>query len=95
MHLKMIMPTLQRMAEDPAFLERQRYRFADDYDPPPSCPSGDTTQAQTPRPVVNDVDIDELLRKPFRNEEIHLLRQNCRDYRPCDRYNDEVCQERI
>ena len=75
------------MAEDPAF-NAKRYRFADDYDP---YSSGDTTQWST---VVNDVDIDELLRKPFSNEEIHSPRRRCWDYHPCGRYNDEVRQER-
>jgi len=91
MRLNQIMPTLQQM-EDPTFLKRQRHHFNNDYDPPPPYPSGSTTQLPTPN-LVNDVDIDELLHKPFSDEAIHLPRQHRWKYHPHRRYNDEVRQE--
>jgi hypothetical protein len=93
--LNAIIPALQRMEEDPAFLERERHRFDDD-DPPPPYSSGSITRFPTPdpfAPVANDVNIDELLRKPLTREEIHRLRKEV-DYRPHYRYDGEFDLER-
>jgi hypothetical protein len=95
--LNAIMPRLQQMADDPAFPERRRHRFNED-DPPPPYSSGSTTELPTPNlfpPVAdNDVDVDELLRKPLNDEEINWFGGKVRYYRPHHRYYDEFSQER-
>lgn len=92
--LNAIMPTLQQMEDDPAFLERRRRRFDvdDDNDPPPPYSSGTTTQLASPNPnppVADNVDIGELLRKPLSNEEIFLLRYKVGNYRPHCQYDED------
>jgi hypothetical protein len=95
--LNAIMPRLQQMADDPAFPERRRHRFNED-DPPPPYSSGSTTELPTPTPFPpvadNDVDVDELLRKPLNDEEINWFGGKVRYYRPHHRYYDEFSQER-
>ncbi|KAF2245189.1 hypothetical protein BU26DRAFT_462997, partial [Trematosphaeria pertusa] len=95
--LNAIMPTLQRMEDDPAFLEGRRHRFDAD-DPPPPYSSGGSTELPTPDPfprVANaDVDVDELLRKPLNDSEIRMFGWEAAHYRPHHRYNDEFRQEK-
>ena len=84
------------MEDDPAFLERRRHRFDDD-DPPPPYSSGGSTELPTPEPfspVAHDIDIDELLRKPFSDKEIRHFGWKVKHYLPCSRYKDEFDQER-
>ncbi|KAL8721869.1 MAG: hypothetical protein Q9225_001547 [Loekoesia sp. 1 TL-2023] len=96
--LNAIMPALQQMEDDPAFLERRRHRFDEDVPSPPPSSSGSTTQLPTPNPfppvVDNDVNVGELLRKPLTNEEIYGLREEVRHYLPSHRYYHEKSQER-
>ena len=94
--LNAIMPTLQRMEDDPAFLERRRHRFDND-DLPPPYSSGGSTELPTPDPfprVADDVDIDELLRRPLDDKEIRQFGWGVRHYLPESRYYDEFGQER-
>ncbi|EEP80244.1 predicted protein [Uncinocarpus reesii 1704] len=75
--LNAIMPALQRMEEDPAFLERTRHRF-DNSDPPPPYSSGSITRLPTPdpfQPVANSNNLDKPPRKPKK-----------------DRIEDEYCK---
>ncbi|KIX07198.1 uncharacterized protein Z518_01851 [Rhinocladiella mackenziei CBS 650.93] len=93
--LNAIMPTLQRMEDDPAFLEYRERRFNQDEPPPYSSHS--TTRLPTPDlfpPTADDIDVDELLRKPLSDYEINLIRGRFKRYHPRDRYDDEVRQEK-
>jgi len=97
--LNAIMPTLQRMHDDLTFPEHRRHRFDQDDPSPPYSPHR-TTRLPTPNPfppAVDDIDIDELLRKPLSDFEINVIRGRVEQYYPGDRYNDEVRQgkERI
>ena len=95
--LNAIMPTLQQMEDDPALLERRRRRFAEDVPPPPYS-SGHTTQPPTPAPFpptdLDDVDVEELLRKPLSGAEIHSFEGRVFHYQPSDQYHDEYGRER-
>ena len=93
--LNSITPTLQRMEDDPLFLEHRRHRF--DSVPPPPYSSGSITQFPTPGPFpaaaqVN-IDLDEVYRKPLSDKEKGSFRR-MRYYHPCCRYEDEVRFER-
>lgn len=84
--LNAIMPTLQRMEEDPAFLERRRRHLDDDDPPPPYSSSSVITQLPTPDPFQPaadaDTDVDEILRKPLSNREISVIGGNMKHYAP-------------
>ncbi|EHY60965.1 uncharacterized protein HMPREF1120_08907, partial [Exophiala dermatitidis NIH/UT8656] len=96
--LNSIMPALQWMEDDPAFLEHRERRFERD-DPPPPYSSRSTTREPTPGPfpqTQGDIDFAELLRQPLSDHEIDLIRYTFRHsgYGPGDRYNDEEGQEK-
>ncbi|RMD39360.1 hypothetical protein DV735_g5759, partial [Chaetothyriales sp. CBS 134920] len=94
--LNSIMPSLQQMEDDPAFLEYRERRFEQD-DPPPPYSSCSTTRGPTPDPlpqIQNDIDLAELLRRPLSDHEIDVIRSTFRNYDPRRRYNDEVRQEK-
>ncbi|KAK6366497.1 hypothetical protein LTS17_010583 [Exophiala oligosperma] len=99
--LNSIMPILQQMADDPAFLEYRERRFEQD-DPPWPYSSRSTTRESTPGPFDQprgQINLAELLGLPLSSLEIDIIRRRFRlgGYDAVDRYNDEVRleQERI
>ncbi|KAK5442649.1 hypothetical protein LTS15_010967 [Exophiala xenobiotica] len=89
------MPALQRMEDDPAFLEYRERRFERD-DPPPPYSSRSTTREPTPEPfpqIQSDIDLADLLRQPLSDHEIDVTRYNLRSYSAYGRYYNEECQE--
>jgi hypothetical protein len=93
--LNSLMPLLQRMHDDPAFLERQRVRPDFHY---PSMDSADpSTRFSTPdsSTPLTDAQTDELLQKPLTDKEINLFRREMKKYAPHHRYQEEARQERV
>lgn len=96
--LNSIMPALQRMQDDPGFLEYRERRFERD-DPPPPYSSRSTTRESTPDPLPQtqgNIDLAKLLRQPLSDHEIDMVRYTFRlsGYGARDRYNAEEDQEK-
>ncbi|OAP65169.1 hypothetical protein AYL99_01141 [Fonsecaea erecta] len=94
--LNSIMPTLQRMEDDPSFLEYRERRFEQD-EPPPPYSSRSTTRESSPEllpQTQGDIDLEELVRKPLSDHEINVIRGKLVGrYYPRERYDNEVSQE--
>lgn len=87
------MPTLQRMEDNPHFLERGRRRF--DYPDPPS-PNSRCASTEAPSPdffVRSGTEVDGLINRPLDAEERYRLWERCGNDLPYTRYDYESRQE--
>lgn len=91
--LNAILPTLQRIADDPTIQNR---RFDPD-EPPPTWSSCSTTRLPSPDPFpleeADGVSTEELLRRPLSDNDINEIRNRVLEYCSERRYRAEVDRE--